>query len=618
MRNQKEWQKLTKLDEEIFKKFPDLPHYLVQLMFNRGMDQKDVIDNFLNPDYADLLDPFLILDMRKVVDRIVNAIRNREKIMIVSDYDADGICGAMILYKALSNIITTDVFAESLGEEVQREKYIQELVVHIPDRAEEGYSLTSESVRHILREEAKLILVVDCGLSNKNQVDFLTSSGVDVVILDHHALPEELPDTYAMLVPKRVEDRYEFKELSGSGLAFKLVSALYIQVRFMGFAKALPEGTEKWFLDFACIGTVADRVPLVGENRIIVKYGLHVLSQTKNIGLNELLSELAIAKEPMEFIEEDQFLDKVSVESIIQKIAPAINAAGFENGISRAFDLFCEENSGVALDKAKDIVSLAIERNDIIKRVIEEVDERIQKRIKTIESEKFFMEGSESWPSFILGEVASAIVKRYNKPTILYNKRRNINVASMRSIEGFDISKVIFYNKDFIEVGGGHKMAAGMTFTDDMTEKIYEKTLELMEGEISPTMYIPKVRVDAQVLPSDVNWTLYDVVNKMAPFGSGNEIPNFYMRDLHVNEIRTDDEDKSLLRIMIQSDEQIGVPVKFEAVAKDMEHIVHSIYDNDLIEIVFHVDVHEWLNKRNLQLKVVDVRKMLHLEDIGS
>jgi len=605
MKAKYQWHINSPITKEISSKYPEINPIILQLLWNREIKSELDIDNFINSDYHDILNPFLILDMQKSIDRIIQALKNKEKIIIFGDYDADGVTGSTILYQALK---TTFLALHQQGKfnlgnnsNIDIEKYIQ---VYIPDRHKEGYGLKDSGVNYILESEAKLVLTVDCGVRSREEIRLIQSAGIDVIVIDHHSVPEEMPPAFGIIVPKRKGDPYPFKDLCGAGLAFKVMTALLTEARTQLGYDFIPLGYEKWLLDLAAIGTIADMVPLVGENRIIVRYGLYVLAKTRNIGLKALIDRIGITPEVDEINGVEG--NSISVYSVGFQIAPRINAAGRIAHANQAFQLFTTDIQNEAINLAEELQKLNDNRKSLTENILQEVEARIS-QYENIQNQALIFEGDKNWSIGVLGIVASRLTEKYYKPVILYQEQSHHCVASARSIPEFDISKTIEKMQAMLISGGGHSQAAGITFDNHKKEEIETFFRNQIREQVDINNIQPYKNIDMEVNAQDVNWDLYDVFYKLAPFGMNNSIPVFLVRKLRIVDIKVIGADKKHIKLKLSSEAQIGMPLLIDAIGFNFGNVVDELHRNDIVDLVFRLEVNEWNGNRELQLNIVDI-----------
>ncbi len=605
MKAKYQWHINKPITKDILSQYPELNPIILQLLWNRDINDVKDIDNFINSDYQDLLNPFLILDMKKSIERIIEAIKNKEKIIIFGDYDADGVTGSTILYQAIKTTFLALHQQGKLDLGTTLNKEVSNFIeVYIPDRHKEGYGLKDNGVNYILESQAKLVLTVDCGVRSEEEIRVIQSAGIDVIVIDHHSVPEEMPPAFGIIVPKRKGDPYPFKDLCGAGLAFKVITALLTEARTQLGYDFIPLGYEKWLLDLTAIGTIADMVPLVGENRIIVRYGLYVLGKTRNIGLKSLMDNIGITTE----VDEIDGIDanSISVYSVGFQIAPRINAAGRIAHANQAFKLFTTDDTSEALELAEELQKLNDNRKSLTENILNEVEARISK-YENIQNQALIFEGDKNWSIGVLGIVASRLAEKYYRPVVLYQEQLHHCVSSARSIPEFDISKTLQKMEPILISGGGHSQAAGLTFDNHRKEEIKDFFIEQIREQVDINNLQPYKHIDMEVNAQDIDWELYDTFYKLSPFGMNNSVPIFLVRKLRILDIKFIGDDKKHIKLKISSESQLGTPLIINAIGFNFGNIIDKIHRNDIIDLVFKLEVNEWNGNRELQLNIVDI-----------
>lgn len=479
--------------EELVKK-RHITNLLASILVNRGIIDGEKINVFLNPTRKDFYNPFLMPDMEIAVKRIVKAIENKEKIMIYGDYDADGITSITVLKKYLNEI------GLKTGE-------------YIPNRLNEGYGLNKDAISKIYNDGYKLMITVDCGISGLEEVDYANSLGMEIIITDHHEPAEKLPEAIAVIDAKRKDNKYPFNQLAGVGVVFKLIQAISTELK-------LEEKEYLKYLDLVCIGTISDIVPLVDENRVIAKLGLKLIEKTKNIGLKTLLN---IAD-----------LKKIDSNAISFGVAPRINACGRMGFQEEALQLFLTEDSGEATKIAKRLVQFNQERQAKEKQIFEEVIEKIEKDDK---DKKCIVLAEENWHHGVIGIVASKITEIYYKPSILICLEGDKGKGSGRSVPGFDLYTALTKCSDYIEKFGGHSMAIGITIKKENFEKLKE-AIEKYAQESNISDIMPIINIDKEINLKNINIEEVKSLELLEPFGEGNKMPLFLLRNLKIDSIR--------------------------------------------------------------------------------
>jgi len=501
------WKIAEPIGEELKNKFPEIDPVILQLLVNRGIKTQEQIDEFLYPDYSqDIHDPFLFLDMEKAVERVFRAVEKKEKIIVHGDYDADGVCSALVM---VSTLLT-------LGAETQ---------VYIPHRELEGYGLNMQTVEELGKNGVKLIITTDCGISNRKEIKRAAELGIDVIITDHHAEPPELPEAaYAIIDPHLKREHYPFKELSGAGVAFKLVQAILKsqKVKKSKSKKAGiqdPEAFEKWLLDLVAIATITDIMPLLGENRTLVKYGLLVLNKTQRIGLKKLIESLGLNK--------NKDLD---ARNVAFQIGPRLNAAGRIDHANQAYELLKTDDE----NEVDDLVSVLNKTNESRQSLSERVTAEVKAQIgEDIGDENFLFALGEGWPVGIVGLVAGKIADKFSRPTFVMTEKDGKIMGSGRSIPEFDIMEALRSVKELLSHYGGHAGACGFTLKDKKDLKKFKNAVKkLAKKKLDGLELAPTLNIDAEVKLEKINWELFGLLEKFAPFGKANERPRYLGRGL--------------------------------------------------------------------------------------
>lgn len=545
---------------------------ILQLLANRGIIGSEKIEKFFNFDYdTDVHDPFLFLDMEKAVKRIIIAREKKEKIAIFGDYDADGVTAAALIFEILSQ----------LG--------FSRVITYIPDRQIEGYGMNQEALSFLKKEKVDLIVTVDCGITNREEIALAQKLGMDVIITDHHHVPEKLPEAVAIINPQVENSGYEFKNLAGVGVAFKLAQALYQKID--------PENIEKlkWSLDLVAIGTVGDCVPLLWENRVLVKYGLVVLSKTRRVGLLEMFKVGRIK------IGENDFPD---THKIAFQVAPRINAAGRMDHANFAYNLILEKDRVKARDLALEIEDKNQRRQKITGEIVREVKILAEGFFK--DKELIFAE-NEHWPIGVLGLVAGKITDEFNKPTAVFQKQTNEFVGSLRSIPQINIIEKIEECSELLKKFGGHAQAAGVTLKQENFEPFCKKLSQLIVRELKGERMDPDIEIDLEITSKDINWELLEEIKKMEPFGKENEEPIFLIKNLKIQEVRVVGNGSKHLKISVRAEDS---PKVFDGIGFGLgEKFSQTIKTGDKVDLVVNIQEDEWNGNRKIQLQIIDLRK---------
>lgn len=571
MYTEKIWRLARQAPPKFLRQYANLDHLVAQLLYNRHLQNKNAIKKFLDPDYrTGLYDPFLVRGMSRACDRIFLAIQKKEKIIIYGDYDADGITSTVLLYKTL----------KFLGA-----KYLE---TYIPHRQKEGYGLNKKSVQKFKKQKTNLIVTVDCGISNLSQVALARKLNIDVIICDHHQIPAKLPAAFAILNVRRKGDLYPFKDLAGVGIAFKLAQALLQKDK--NHTALTKEAFEKWLLDLVAIGTVADLCPLLDENRVLVKYGLIILNQTKRIGLKKILAMARLQPKT-------SLLD---THSIGYQIAPRLNAAGRLLHANAAFQLLLTESEREAEKLAEDLEQTNRQRQKLTLDILNEAQEQIGE----FGNKKILLASHPSWSAGIAGLVAGKICDQYGRPTLIIERGKKESRGSARSIEAFNITEALAQCGQLLIRYGGHKTAAGFTLYTHQINLFYQKLEKLAQQKIKSADLKPKIEIDAWLDPGKSNWTIFEQIEKFQPFGEGNAVPKFLAENLSIVQIQSVGAGSKHLKIKLQNQEQKN----FDAIGFNLGHWIYKLIPGDKIDIVYELIMDEWNGHKKLQLKIIDLK----------
>jgi len=544
---------------------------IMQLLFSRGFTTEKEMRQFIAPDYEmDSSDPFLFRDMEKVVKRIEQARDKKEIVAIFGDFDADGVTASVIMKETLDTL-GIDSF------------------VYIPDKHSEGYSINNNAIDEFKKKNVSLIITVDCGITSVAEIEKANLLGMDVIITDHHHIPSVVPSAYAIINPQIADSGYPFKDLAGIGVAFKVVQAIY--------HKLLNEKREqtKWMLDLVAIGTIADCVPLIGENRLFAKYGLGVLSKTRRPGLREMFSVGRIQ------IDEKNIPD---TKKVSYYIAPRINAAGRINHANLAYNLLMENNPIKARSAALELEANNGQRQRMTEKVVEEVRILAQNIYK---DKKFIFAIGEHFPIGVVGLVAGKIAGQFNKPTAIFQKDEKVSKGSFRSIPQINIIETIEKCAELLEKFGGHSQAAGVSIKNKNLDKFYKKMDTLINKQLEGIDLAAEIKVDGEASFQDINFELVEALEKLAPFGEGNREPVFVMRNLLVKEKRIVGNGNKHIKLFLAPSD--GTPKIFEAICFNGYEKFFNITEGNNIDILCNIQKDDWNGNKKIQLVLVDVIK---------
>ena len=552
-----EWQFAAPFSDDTFlaqAKKRGLEASAAKLLGERGIQTEEALDRFLEPRLEDLHDSYLLHDMDKAVDRIRQAIEDYEQILVYGDYDADGMTAASIMKETL----------EQMGAEV---------AVYLPNRFTDGYGPNASVYKYFIEQQGiSLIITVDNGVAGHEAIDLAQSMGVDVIVTDHHAMPEVLPDAYAIIHPEHPDADYPFKHLAGCGVAFKLACALLEEVPLD-------------FLDLVAIGTIADMVSLTDENRILVKYGLGVLRQTQRIGLQEMLKLASIAPQD------------VNEETVGFQIAPRLNALGRLDDPNPAVELLTGFDDEEALEIALMIQAKNEERKEIVQAIYDEAKAMVDPSLPVQILAK------EGWNPGVLGIVAGRLLEELHQPIIVLTIDQSKAKGSARSPESVHIFEALDPHRDLFIAFGGHAGAAGMTLEVDKLPRLTEILSDyIKEKGIDLTAKSP-LFVDEELDLEELTLDTLKSFDRLAPFGMDHKKPVFYIRDFQVESNRTMGAGNSHLKLKIQKGN-----ARFDVVAFGQGHLELEFSQAKNLELVVSLAINQWNGQTTLQLMVVDAR----------
>lgn len=540
-----------------------LSELLANILVGRNIIEENQIKVFLEPTRNDFYDPFLLPDMEIAVPRIINAIENKEKIVIYGDYDVDGITSISVLKK----------FLEDRGLDVSE---------HIPNRLDEGYGLNKEAIDEINKSGCKLMITVDCGISGLEEVEYANSLGIETIITDHHEPLDELPKAIAVIDAKIKTNKYPFNQLAGVGVVFKLIQAISIKL-------GLDEKEYLKYLDLVCIGTISDIVPLVDENRVIAKLGLKLVEVTRNIGLRTLLDSIGYKK--------------INSMSVSFGIAPRINACGRMGHADEALKLFLTNDKSEAIALTQKLNDYNKERQDIEKNIFEEALNKINE--ENIEEKSAIVLGGDNWHHGVIGIVASKITDMYFKPSILICFEDNKGKGSGRSIPGFDLHKALCETSQYLEKYGGHAMAVGLSLSKDKFED-FKKAFQEYADSKDINDIVPIINIDKLITEKELNLEAVRDLEKLEPFGEANKCPLIAYKNLKIDSIRVLTEGKHMKLTLKTEKNNIITAMGFNMGYRAEEYLI-----GDKVDIVGTLEINAFNGNENIQFNLKDIMKSI-------
>lgn len=535
------------------------------LLANRGFGSSLEVQEFLQPSLGKLLDPFLMRDMDKATERIWKAIDAQEQILVFGDYDVDGITATSLLSSALTR----------LGAKV---------TYFIPDRIRDGYGFSERGVEVARKRRTKLVVTADCGITATNEVKIAGTHGIEVIVTDHHEPLGDMPDAVAILNPKRKDCPYPFKELAGVGVVLKLVQGLAA-----ARPGALPEEFVPQHLDLVALGTIADVVPLRGENRIFAKLGLDQICTSQKPGIIAL-KEVAGLK-----------ARRVESGHVAYILAPRINAAGRLGNAESGVRLLLSTEPQEAAIIAESLEEDNSNRKKIDEQTLEDALEQLRRSGPDLPPAIVLW--SDSWHPGVLGIVASRLMERFHRPTILVSADEDEGKGSGRSIPGFDVCQALQECREFLIGFGGHSYAAGLTIRAENLEKFREKLCSVVTARINPDDYVPKLSIDGSLSLDDCNEELVEFLDRLSPFGIGNAEPLFVADDVRLASPPTVVSRNHLKMSLRQNGREI------DCIGFGMGHMASRIQsDPGRLSVAFVPTINVWQNRARLQLKLRDIQ----------
>jgi len=534
---------------------------LCQMLVQRGVTIFDEAKRFFRPRLDDLHDPWLMKDMDKAVQRIQDAFRRGEKILVYGDYDVDGTTAVACLFQFL------------------QKSYVPEKIdFYIPHRYREGYGISRQGIDHARENGFTLVISLDCGIKSIDLIAYAATLGIDFIVCDHHLPDMELPPAIAILNPKQKDCRYPYKELCGCGVGFKLITALTERL-------ALGAGEALQYLDLVATAIAADIVPVDGENRILAYYGLKKANESPNNGIKALIQLSGLQKQ-------------LKMTNLVFMIAPRVNAAGRMDDARKVVHLFTASGPEEAMSYGSQLHADNTDRKETDLNMTEEALAMLEKDFSHT-SRRSTVLYQPHWHKGVVGIVASRLIERYYRPTVILTRSGEVIAGSARSVSGFNVYEAIHACRDHLLGYGGHFAAAGITLLPDQVAAFSLKFEETVAATIQPFSLVPELTIDAELRFQAISPTFYNILEQMQPFGPGNTQPVFVARrltnkgsrivkDLHV-------------RFCLEQDN-----IQMDGIGFGLAGKFPLLQTGAPIDLVFTLEENEWNNQKNLQLKVID------------
>ncbi|NSW94301.1 MAG: single-stranded-DNA-specific exonuclease RecJ [Bacteroidales bacterium] len=540
---------------------------LANLMVQRNITTREEAISFFNPSLDYLHDPFLMKGMNVAVDRISTALKRNEKILVYGDYDVDGTTAVAMVYSFLRNLKANVDY-------------------YIPDRYKEGYGVSYAGIDYAHQSNCRVIITLDCGIKAVEKVKYARSKGIDVIVCDHHYPGEEIPGALAVLDPKQPSCNYPYKDLSGCGVGFKLIHA-FSRVHGIPFSEVSN------YLDLVAVSIASDIVPVTGENRVLAYYGLKQLNESPRIGLKEIIRESEITK-------------ALTIEDVVFKIGPRINAAGRMETGSKAVELLISGDQKIAGAISREINNFNKERRSVDRIITNEAMRMISEAQGTVNSRTTVL-FNPSWKKGVIGIVASRLIETYYRPTVILTESNGFATGSARSVQGYDLYQAIEACSDLLESFGGHMFAAGLTLKKENIKPFMERFEKFVNETITEDQLIPRVFIDAELSFSEINGEFYEAINRFQPFGPENMSPIFVSRNVY---------DTGSGRMVGSSGEHLKLELcqestgikSFPAIAFGQSNHFDYIKSGKPFDVCYSIEMNEFRGNKNLQLNIRDIK----------
>ncbi|HEY1033087.1 MAG TPA: single-stranded-DNA-specific exonuclease RecJ [Flavipsychrobacter sp.] len=566
MKPEKRWT-LKPVDDTKVKGVSDALHIhpaLCRVLAVRGIEDFDSSKAFFRPELSHLHDPFLMKGMREAVDRISEAIEWHERILIYGDYDVDGTTSVALMYSFL------------------KKRYNGELGFYIPHRYREGYGVSRAGIEYARDNGYTLLITLDCGIKSVDLIAYAQSLGIDVIVCDHHTPDDNIPPALAILNPKQSDCPYPYKELSGCGIGFKLISALVQHWK-------LPEEEAYQYLDLVATSIAADIVPIDGENRVLAHFGIQKVNESPSLGI-KTLKELSGATRPL------------SVADLVFVIGPRVNAAGRMDDARKAVELFIETDPEKIMALAAALQSDNFDRKEIDRSTTEEALALIQGDDTLLERKSTVLY-KEHWHKGVVGIVASRLIDYYYRPTIVLTLSNDKVTGSARSVSGFNIYEAIHACRDLLENYGGHFYAAGMTMHPDNVADFVARFEEVVAQSIPPELLIPEIEIDAEITLADIKPAFYNIIRQFEPFGPTNLRPVFVSKHVHDYQGYSRIVKEQHIKFVVHQHNGIVVDGIGFGMAEKFDMVQRGPFD-----IVYTLDENDFNGNTKLQMRVLDIR----------
>ncbi len=541
---------------------------IANLLAQRDIKTYDAARAFFRPSFENLHDPYLMKDMDKAIFRIERAIENQEGVLIYGDYDVDGTTAVSLVYSYFRN-------------------YFKNIDYYIPDRYREGYGVSLKGIDYAVENRHRLIIALDCGIKAIDKVEYAKDKGVDFIICDHHTPGKEIPAAVAVLDPKRKDCTYPYDELSGCGVGFKLIQAFHQKLK-KDFSELIP------FLDLVAISIASDIVPITGENRILAFYGLKQINTAPSVGVKTILKISNIESK------------EITIEDIVFRIGPRINAAGRMESGKKSVDLLISQDQEQAVIMAEKINNFNLDRRSVDMNITQEALGIIYAD-QVLKDKKATVLYNPTWHKGVIGIVASRLMEHFYRPTIILTRSNGMATGSARSVNGFDLYHAIENCSELLENFGGHKYAAGLTLKVKNVPEFQKRFEGYVEENIHPDQLIPVVEIDTELQLSEINDKFYRILKQFQPFGPNNMAPVFLTENVVDNgDGKVVGANQEHLKLcLVQEENPFDV---FPAIAFQKGSIFKKIHGGHAFDICYSLDENKFRGAVSLQLNVKDIK----------
>jgi single-stranded-DNA-specific exonuclease len=562
---QKRWKILTAAEEAVTQLQQSLKvsPVICKILVQRDIETFEKAKSYFRPQLDQLHDPLLMKDMQKAVDKIFDAISKKEKILVFGDYDVDGTTAVACMYQFLQKMYTPAL-----------------VDFYIPHRYREGYGVSKMGIDYAKENGFTLIVSLDCGIKSIDLIQYAKDLGIGFIVCDHHLPEKELPPAIAILNPKQTDCPYPYKELCGCGIGFKLITALAKQLN-------LPAEEYYCYLDLVATAIAADIVPITGENRILAFHGMKKVNEHPSHGIKALIELSGFKKTIMH------------ITNLVFVIAPRVNAAGRMDDARKAVLMFIEKDYNKALEYAEMLHSDNTDRKEADSSITEEALAIIE-RDAVLVNRKSTVVFQPHWHKGVVGIVASRLIEKYYRPTVVLTKSGELVAGSARSVAGFNLYEAIYACREHLLGYGGHFAAAGMTMLPEQVDLFSQKFEEVIASTIAAHLLIPEIVIDAEVNFNDFNQAMYNIITQMEPFGPENMRPVFIVRGVMDNGWSRIVKDEHI-KFSLRQDNLV-----FSGIGFGMAEKFHLLQLQHPLDILFTLDENEWNGNKSLQMKVID------------